>query len=1145
MARRTTNRKQKANVLKQAWEWANDTEPENVTQENVKSAYRMTATGCIQGNCRRNCKANPNCFNCLGEKFWLGEIKDDYWLDCEDPENERRPENAFVGLKNLGATCYVNTLLQVWFHNPKFRLAMYNYVSPPTIPGLDSKQESNKSANGLSTSEPEAKPTISTGSTDFPALTNHRSKSDDETPIEASSVEKTPEETSAVQRAPLLPATTILSSDDAPSTVCGHLQLLFGQMQYSFRRYIDPSPFVDSLGLDTAQQQDAQEFGKLFTSLLEETLSQQTDPEVRNVVQSQFGGEYFYVTECHSCGNKSKRLSRFYELDLNIQGHTSLKQCIKEFLKEEKLDGDNQYYCTQCNSKQNAARYIELHTLPPVLNLQLLRFVFDRKTGYKKKLNSFIQFPDILDMKDHVKNEFVGSNSVYELSAVLIHFGVSAYSGHYVAHIRDKKSGSWYKFNDEDIVKMEGKLRLSQDEDAADTSAKPAKRPKCAKGYHVSKNAYTLVYTLQGQQDDGSSSDESWDVDVDVPLHVQELVATDNSRFEDWVRQVKEFREALIAKGKARQAEIRKLYQEMPVSPESETYEWISTKWLKDWMNDKTETPPVDNTSLLCSHGKLNPNQVVNAKRINIKAAHEIFRKYGGLPRLQSDSLCINCVKEQCRRLRFETRLAEDYKFVSDALKNQTNSEQFFWVGRRSLLRWKALAVQHEGLRQSLIDSCQSTANHDTEEEEEAKAARSENNDTNMTEKEKESPEQEMVEEDDSEGDAKFNEDSLCEHGDLSSDESCRRLVADVVWQRLKYYFPAAPEFISARSVCRLCQAEDEEERQKTEVYRLLASEQRSAFSQLYNERSRPLFDSDDPFVACAISKEFVDQWRQFVRYPKGNTPPESIKNVPLLCPHEKFLFNPECDDEDNGANEELCYVWQHEWNGLTQTYPYDHVISVTKNVTEDGAREVVTSPEVCMECSTSRIQERAQHVENYRYGTIYVRKITKDHIEKDIQQVLNDSSSSKEDGSFDPDFQTPPDSKKPRLNGDSRRRSSRHRKQRGEVSLTVGSTETLRDVKLQLMKSFSAMPMDQHLSLNGVALVNDEATLRSLGIRPGSLLLLKVDEPQGTITQDAMPVSSAPEEGFKGTGLLGHSRKAEEISPLQSQQFINTEEDR
>ena len=36
-------------------------------------------------------------------------------------------------------------------------------------------------------------------------------------------------------------------------------------------------------------------------------------------------------------------------------------------------------------------------------------------------------------------------------------------------------------------------------------------------------------------------------------------------------------------------------------------------------------------------------------------------------------------------------------------------------------------------------------------------------------------------------------------------------------------------------------------------------------------------------------------------------------------------------------------------------------------------------------------------------------------------------------------------------------------------------------------------MPMDQHLTLNGVTLSDNEATVRSLGIRPGSLLLLKV----------------------------------------------------
>lgn len=52
MARRTTNRKHQVNVLKQAWEWADRTEPENITRENIESAYLVNATGCSQGDCR-------------------------------------------------------------------------------------------------------------------------------------------------------------------------------------------------------------------------------------------------------------------------------------------------------------------------------------------------------------------------------------------------------------------------------------------------------------------------------------------------------------------------------------------------------------------------------------------------------------------------------------------------------------------------------------------------------------------------------------------------------------------------------------------------------------------------------------------------------------------------------------------------------------------------------------------------------------------------------------------------------------------------------------------------------------------------------------------------------------------------------------
>ena len=41
-----------------------------------------------------------------------------------------------------------------------------------------------------------------------------------------------------------------------------------------------------------------------------------------------------------------------------------------------------------------------------------------------------------------------------------------------------------------------------------------------------------------------------------------------------------------------------------------------------------------------------------------------------------------------------------------------------------------------------------------------------------------------------------------------------------------------------------LTQADDEEERQKNELHKLLASEQRTVLSQLYLDRNRPSFDN-------------------------------------------------------------------------------------------------------------------------------------------------------------------------------------------------------------------------------------------------------------------------------------------------------------
>ncbi|XP_077385618.1 ubiquitin carboxyl-terminal hydrolase 48 isoform X2 [Festucalex cinctus] len=471
---------------KAAWRWVESVKPEDICQEHIELAYRISLPACKRGTCRRNCKGNPNCLVGIGEQGWLGEIDENSFHNIDDPNSERRDKNTFVGLTNLGATCYVNTFLQVWFHNLELRRSLY--------------QCDNSRAR------------------------EHNTETDYE-----------------------------------PQSICEHLQYLFALLQNSNRKYIDPSGLVKALGLDTGQQQDAQEFSKLFLSLLEDTLSKQKNPTLQNVIQQQFCGQFSYVTVCNQCGRSSALPSRFYELELNIQGHKNLTECVKEFLKDEKLDGDNCYFCESCQSKHSATRRIRLHSLPPTLNLQLMRFVFDRQTGHKKKLNTYISFPDQLDMAPFFEDT-KDQKCVYELSAVLIHRGISAYSGHYIAHVKDAHTSDWYKFNDEEIEKMEGKkLQLGTEDDIAETVKSQTRKPKCSKGYHCSRNAYMLVYKMQEEE----TLDPSQTI-VQVPEFLQRLVDQDNHKFEEWCSEMSNMRKQSVDKGKAKHEEVKELYELLP-----------------------------------------------------------------------------------------------------------------------------------------------------------------------------------------------------------------------------------------------------------------------------------------------------------------------------------------------------------------------------------------------------------------------------------------------------------------------------------------------------------------------------------------------------------------------------------------------------
>lgn len=46
------------------------------------------------------------------------------------------------------------------------------------------------------------------------------------------------------------------------------------------------------------------------------------------------------------------------------------------------------------------------------------------------------------------------SSAVYDLSAILVHKGSMANSGHYVAHIKDDRTEEWWQFDDEQVTSL-------------------------------------------------------------------------------------------------------------------------------------------------------------------------------------------------------------------------------------------------------------------------------------------------------------------------------------------------------------------------------------------------------------------------------------------------------------------------------------------------------------------------------------------------------------------------------------------------------------------------------------------------------------------------------------------------------------------
>ena len=137
----------------------------------------------------------------------------------------------------------------------------------------------------------------------------------------------------------------------------------------------------------------------------------------------------------------NQRVKSFIELMNNVnKGKISLKNCFEYNQKVDCLVGENEIYCNNCHRSSKANIYPRLFSTPKILCI-----VLNRGRGNVYKID--VDFPEIFDMAPFVT--FPNNYRYYELIGVITHLGESGASGHFIAICKSRVNRQWYFFNDD------------------------------------------------------------------------------------------------------------------------------------------------------------------------------------------------------------------------------------------------------------------------------------------------------------------------------------------------------------------------------------------------------------------------------------------------------------------------------------------------------------------------------------------------------------------------------------------------------------------------------------------------------------------------------------------------------------------------
>uniref|UniRef100_A0A8C2YY69 Ubiquitin carboxyl-terminal hydrolase 8 n=1 Tax=Cyclopterus lumpus TaxID=8103 RepID=A0A8C2YY69_CYCLU len=168
-----------------------------------------------------------------------------------------------------------------------------------------------------------------------------------------------------------------------------------------------------------------------------------------SIIVALFQGQFKSTVQCLTCHRMSRTFETFMYLSLPLTLNRCIKDCLRLFSKEEKLTDNNKVFCRHCKAHRDSTKKLEIWKVPPIVLVHLKRFSYEGR--WKQKLQTAVDFSlDTLDLTQYV----IGPKQTvkkYCLYGVSNHYG-GLDGGHYTAYCKNALKQRWYKFDDHEVT---------------------------------------------------------------------------------------------------------------------------------------------------------------------------------------------------------------------------------------------------------------------------------------------------------------------------------------------------------------------------------------------------------------------------------------------------------------------------------------------------------------------------------------------------------------------------------------------------------------------------------------------------------------------------------------------------------------------